>query len=75
MRLSELKDCERAKIIKVGGNIKFKKRLLEMGFVKGEIIERKKCAPLADPIEFIIKNYHVLLRGEEAFDIIVEKIS
>jgi Fur family transcriptional regulator, ferric uptake regulator len=74
MRLSNLKDNEKAKIIKIEGRSKFKNRLLEMGFVKGEVVEREKCAPLADPVEYIIKNYHVSLRKEEADDIIVENV-
>lgn len=75
MRLSNLKDNEKAKIKKIEGRSKFKNRLLEMGFIKGEVVAREKCAPLADPVEYIIKGYHVSLRKEEAADIIVEKIT
>lgn len=74
MKLSELNDNEKALITKIEGKSKFKKRLIEMGFIKGEIVHREKCAPLADPVEYIIKGYHVSLRKEEADDIIVEKI-
>ncbi|MBP7652804.1 ferrous iron transport protein A [Candidatus Dependentiae bacterium] len=75
MKLVELNDNERGKIKKIECHGKIKKRLLEMGFMKGETIERKKCAPLADPIEFVIKNYHISLRRSEAEHIIIDKVS
>jgi Fe2+ transport system protein FeoA len=44
---------------------------MEMGMVKGEIIQKVKLAPLADPAEYVIKGYHVSLRNEEAKDVIL----
>lgn len=37
-----------------------------MGFMPGTDVFVKKYAPLRDPIEFVIKGYHVSLRREEA---------
>ncbi len=62
----------KAVIVRISGHSPFKKRLLEMGLVKGETIEKVKLAPLADPAEYIIKGYHVSLRRDEARDIIIE---
>ena len=74
MSLCDLTPGEKGQIVKVVGNSPFKKRLLEMGLVKGEIIEKVKLAPLADPAEYVVKNYHVSLRRKEAADVMVERI-
>ena len=62
----------KGKIVRIRGNSPFKKRLLEMGLIKGETIEKVKLAPLADPAEYIVKDYHISLRYNEAKDIILE---
>ncbi len=70
--LTELPPGEAGEIVRIAGNSPFKRRLLEMGILKGERIEKVKLAPLADPAEYIVKGYHVSLRNEEAKDILVE---
>ena len=72
-RLNELKTGERAIIERVQGRGRFRHRLLEMGFVPGAEITVEKCAPLKDPIEYVIKGYHVSLRQEEAEKVLVRK--
>lgn len=64
--LKDLKEGDRAVIVSIAGHGAFKRRLLEMGFVPGTEIFVKKYAPLRDPIEFVVKGYHVSLRCEEA---------
>lgn len=66
MRLSELKDNERSVIVKVKGRGAFRKRIIEMGFIKGETVTVIKNAPLKDPIEYSIMGYHISLRRSEA---------
>jgi ferrous iron transport protein B len=66
MKLSELKNQEEAVIIKVLGRGAFRKRILEMGFVKGQKISLVKGAPLKDPIQYQIMDYQVSLRKNEA---------
>ena len=73
MNLSELKNGEKGIIVKVRGHGAFRKRITEMGFVKGKEIEVIKNAPLQDPIEYSILGYHVTLRASEA--VLVEVIS
>ncbi|MGQ9812791.1 MAG: FeoA family protein [Dissulfurimicrobium sp.] len=51
-----------------------KKRLLEMGFIATAEITVIKYAPLKDPVEYLIKDYHVSLRHEEAREIVVKKL-
>jgi Fe2+ transport system protein FeoA len=70
--LSELKEGQSARIIKVGGQGPFRRRMLEMGFLKGVMVYVEKYAPLRDPLELIVKGYHVSLRVEEAAQVIVE---
>lgn len=74
MRLSELQTGEEAVIISVGGNGAFRKRIIEMGFVKGKLVHSIKNAPLKDPIEYKILDYYVSLRREEAKYIEIAKI-
>ncbi|MBN2891505.1 MAG: ferrous iron transport protein B [Bacteroidales bacterium] len=66
MRLSELKEGEKGIITKVIGRGAFRKRLIEMGFVRGKEVSVTKYAPLKDPIEYNIMDYEVSLRKSEA---------
>lgn len=43
-----------------------RKRLMEMGFVPGALVEVVRIAPLGDPVEYRIKGYHISLRATEA---------
>jgi Fur family ferric uptake transcriptional regulator len=69
--LRDYKEGQRGRIIDVKGEGKFKKRIAEMGFVKGAEVYVEKYAPLRDPIEFVVKGYHVGLRRNEAEKIIM----
>ena len=66
MNLSDLHIGEKAVIIKVKGHGSFRKRILEMGFVKGQMVEVIKRAPFKGPTEYNIMGYHVSLRPSEA---------
>lgn len=74
MNLSQLKEGQAATVLRVGGDGPFRRRLLEMGFLRGTEIYVEKYAPLKDPIELILKGYHVSLRVDEAAHIEVEDI-
>ncbi|BCI62254.1 ferrous iron transport protein B [Coprobacter secundus] len=73
MRLSDLQTGEKAVIVKVLGHGAFRKRIIEMGFVRGQKVEVLLNAPLKDPIKYKIMGYEVSLRRSEAF--MVEVIS
>lgn len=73
MLLSEMKEGEKGVVIRVAGNGALRRRILEMGIVKGTEVFVDKYAPLKDPIELILKGYHISLRVEEAAQITVEK--
>jgi ferrous iron transport protein A len=49
-----------------------RQRFLAMGLVKGETIRVERVAPLGDPIDFVVKNYHLSLRKTEASEILVQ---
>jgi ferrous iron transport protein B len=65
-KLSEIPIDQEVVIAKVKGSGAFRKRLLEMGFVKGKSVKVIKNAPLMDPIEYEIMGYSVSLRRSEA---------
>lgn len=66
MRLSELQTGEKGVIIKVMGHGGFRRRIIEMGFVKGKTVEVLLNAPLKDPIKYKIMGYEISLRRQEA---------
>ena len=66
MILAELATGEKAVIVRVHGHGSFRKRLIEMGFIKGKEVRVVLNAPLKDPIEYEIIGYKVSLRREEA---------
>lgn len=74
MRLSELKSGESAVIVKIHGHGAFRKRVIEMGFVKGKTIKSLLSAPLRDPIKYSIMGYEVSLRRSEARQVEVIRI-
>ena len=66
MKLSDLKTGENAVVVKVSGHGSFRKRITEMGFIKGSPVKAVMNAPLKDPIEYEIMGYRISLRREEA---------
>lgn len=66
MRLSDLKTGEEGIIVKVNGHGGFRKRIVEMGFIKGEEVAVLLNAPLKDPVKYRLMGYEVSLRREEA---------
>ena len=69
MKLSDLKTGERGIIVKVSGHGSFRKRITEMGFIKGKEVRVVLNAPLRDPIEYEIIGYKISLRRDEAREI------
>ena len=69
MKLSELKTGESGIIVKVQGHGGFRKRIIEMGFIKGKKVEVLLNAPLQDPVKYKLMGYEVSLRHQEADNI------
>jgi len=66
MKLSELKTGEKGIVVKVLGHGGFRKRIVEMGFIKGKVVDVLLNAPLRDPVKYRIMGYEISLRHEEA---------
>lgn len=66
MKLSDLHTGERGVIVKVLGHGGFRKRIVEMGFIKGKTVEVLLNAPLQDPVKYKVMGYEVSLRRAEA---------
>ncbi len=74
MDLSQMKAGQEGTIVRVSGENQLRRRLLEMGINRGTTIYVEKYAPLKDPLELVVKGYHISLRVEEAANIMVENI-
>ncbi|TDA42255.1 MAG: iron transporter [Thermoproteota archaeon] len=70
-RLSELKPGEKGIITRVSGPSTIRRRLLDMGLVKGTEVTMVRKAPLGDPIEFLLKGYNLSLRKAESDNVYV----
>lgn len=66
IQLHLLRPGQKATIARIGGTGALRRRFIEMGIVRGEVIEIERSAPLGDPVEYFIKGYHLALRKEEA---------
>ncbi|MBD5316296.1 MAG: ferrous iron transport protein B [Bacteroides sp.] len=66
MKLSELKPGQSGVIVKILGHGAFRKRMIEMGFVKGREVKNLLQAPLHDPVKYSVMGYEVSLRRSEA---------
>ncbi len=72
MNLSQMKEGQKGRIISVGGEIRLRRRIIEMGLSRGVYFRVEKYAPLKDPLELNVNGNHVSLRVKEAAGIIVE---
>lgn len=74
MRLSDLKPGQSAVVVKVLGHGAFRKRMIEMGFVKGRTVKDMLQAPLNDPVKYSLMGYEVSLRRSEAAQVVVSEV-
>ncbi len=75
LTLADIQTGNRCMIVKVHGHGGFRHRILELGFVRGEVVSVLKNAPLQDPVEYEIMGTHVSLRHAEAQKIDVVSLS
>lgn len=73
VRLSKLRKGEKAVIAKIKAGASLKKKFLSMGLLPGEEVIVERVAPLGDPIDILVKGYHLSLRKEEADRIFVKR--
>jgi Fe2+ transport system protein FeoA len=73
-QLSDLAPGQEATVLQVKAQGPIRRRLLEMGFIRGAHLKVEKLAPLGDPMELVIKGYHLSLRREEGTCILVSRL-
>jgi len=71
-KLSELEPGDKGVVVKIGGNSSTRRRIMDMGVVRGTKVLLVRRAPLGDPIELEIRDYNLSLRKREADNIYVE---
>ena len=69
MTLNELSEGQQAMILKIRGRGTFRHRIIELGFVRGQMVTALRSAPLKDPVVFRILDSEVSLRRAEAAQI------
>jgi Fe2+ transport system protein FeoA len=72
--LNKIEKGRAARVTRIGGQGSARRRLMEMGVIPGSEISVKRVAPLGDPIDVLVKGYHLSLRRREAAEIFVEVI-
>jgi ferrous iron transport protein A len=73
--LDSLSTGERGVVVRIVMSSRLRRRLMEMGFVPGTIVDVVRWAPLADPIEYRLKGYYISLRRDEAKNILVRRLN
>lgn len=73
--LSQLQPGDQGEVVQVQAQGTIRQRLLEMGFIRGARLRVEKLAPLGDPMELVIKGYHLSLRREESVCILVQRVA
>ncbi|BDU68770.1 hypothetical protein GETHOR_08710 [Geothrix oryzae] len=73
--LSDLQPGDEGEVIQVQAQGQIRQRLLEMGFIRGARLRVEKLAPLGDPMELVIKGYHLSLRRDESACILVQRVA
>jgi len=70
--LNTLEPGERGTILRITAKGTVRQRIAEMGLSPGAVVTMVRRAPLNDPLEFIVRGYHITLRNSEAADIVVD---
>lgn len=71
--LRDIKPGQAARVLRLGGEGAVRRRIMDMGIVKGVVVRVRKIAPLGDPIEVTVRGYELSLRKEDAGRIEVEE--
>ncbi|MBL0209412.1 MAG: ferrous iron transport protein A [Holophagaceae bacterium] len=73
--LSQLLPGMSATVVQLQAKGAIRQRLLEMGFIRGATLKVEKLAPLGDPMELVLKGYHLSLRRDEGACILVQPVA
>ena len=64
--LKEVKVGETVKVVKLHGEGAVKRRIMDMGLIKGTEVHVRKVAPLGDPVEVTVRGYELSIRKADA---------
>jgi Fe2+ transport system protein FeoA len=64
--LSDMEPGQKGVVTKIEGGGVTRRRIMDMGVVRGSNIKVIRRAPLGDPVEFEIRDYNLTLRKKEA---------
>ncbi|MBL0313807.1 MAG: ferrous iron transport protein A [Holophagaceae bacterium] len=73
--LSQLLPGMSATVVQLQAKGAIRQRLLEMGFIRGATLKVEKLAPMGDPMELVLKGYHLSLRRDEGACILVQPVT
>ena len=73
--MDHLSPGERGKVVRINATGDLRQRLLAMGILPGVEIELVRIAPLGDPLDFKLRDFHLSMRKNEARNIIVERFN
>jgi ferrous iron transport protein A len=73
MTLRDLQPGDTAKVVKINGEGAIKRRIMDMGLIKGTSFSVRKVAPLGDPVEITVRGYELSIRKFDAEMVEVEK--
>lgn len=74
MTLKEAKVGQTVKVIKLTGTGPVKRRIMDMGITKGQLVHVRKVAPLGDPMEVTVRSYELSVRKADCEMIQVELV-
>jgi len=74
MTLREVQVGQSAKVVKLHGTGPVKRRIMDMGITKGQVVHVIRVAPLGDPMEITVRNYELSVRKADAEMIEVELV-
>jgi ferrous iron transport protein A len=75
MTLKEAKVGQTVRVVKLTGTGPVKRRIMDMGITKGQVIEVVRVAPLGDPLEITVRGYELSVRKADAQMIEVEEVA
>lgn len=74
MTLREVSVGQTVKVVKLTGTGPVKRRIMDMGITKGQIITVVRVAPLGDPIEITVRGYGLSVRKADCEMVQVEPV-
>jgi Fe2+ transport system protein FeoA len=71
-RVHDIRPGESARLLQVGGERAFRRRLMELGFLPGTPVRLVRWVPLGDLVELEVRGGHISLRASEAEALLFE---